>query len=61
MMEGQSFQVNGATSAMAMKGHDKQKTKTTKYFALLCKRGFQQESSTLESSLASKMTRETED
>ena len=27
MMEGQSFQVNDATSAMAMKGYDKQKPK----------------------------------
>lgn len=27
MMEGQSFQVNDAASAMAMKGYDKQKQK----------------------------------
>ena len=36
------------------------KTKTTKYFARFCKRGFWQESSTLDSSLASQVTGETE-
>lgn len=51
MMEGQSFQVNDATSAKAMISKNQNK--------IFCKRGFQ--CSTLESSLASKVTRETED